>query len=143
MNSIGSVIPVKNDVRAAAPITDIATSLFSFLAAIIMAAPAAGNPNNMNGNLPCMYCPGFIPAVIVASNPLSTLDRVITSPESTAVHPSTAFPPMLLRTEYGIPSVCIPNHIPWSPKYCVPAAISPNAEVVVNVPPTDVYHSGV
>ena len=64
VNSIGSVIPVRNDVSAAAPIIEIASCLFSFLAAITIAAPAAGSPNIMNGNLPCRYAPGCTPSVM-------------------------------------------------------------------------------
>ena len=96
MNSIGSVIPVKNEVSAAAPITEAATCLFSFLAAITIAAPAAGSPKIMNGNLPCRYEPGLTPSVIltcvniVAPNLGSVNENAPPPTLSIAVHPPAA-----------------------------------------------------
>jgi hypothetical protein len=62
VNSIGSVIPVKNEVAPAEATNEAAIFLFSFGAAVTIAAAAAGKPNIMNGYLPCMYCPALTPA---------------------------------------------------------------------------------
>ena len=61
VNSIGSVTPVTNDVSAAGIITAAAFLRFSLGAANIIAAPAAGKPNCMNANLPCINLPRFNP----------------------------------------------------------------------------------
>lgn len=61
VNSIGSVTPVTNDVSDAGIITAAAAFLFSFGAANIIAAPAAGSPNCMKANLPCMNLPKLSP----------------------------------------------------------------------------------
>ena len=54
MNSIGSVIPVNNDVKAAAPNNPPTALRFSGLAHLYIANAASGKPNIMNGNLPAM-----------------------------------------------------------------------------------------
>ncbi len=138
VNSRGSVIPVKNEVIAAAPITENATCLFSFLAAIIIAAPAAGNPNNMNGNLPCMYCPGLTPVVkqklatscdtLLASKYVVPSGTVIVqkSPETpgSSVTPDasanpSADPPLVWKIDgkmlNGIPCAWNANQMFWLP----------------------------
>ena len=61
VNSIGSVTPVTNDVTEAGKIIPNACFLFSLGAASTIATPAAGSPNCMNGNFPCMNLPKFNP----------------------------------------------------------------------------------
>ena len=59
VNSIGSVIPVKKEVKAAGNTTAIACLRVSLGAAIIIASPAAGNANCMNPYLPCVNLPNL------------------------------------------------------------------------------------
>ena len=63
MNSIGSVIPVKNDVNAAAPNNEPTNYFFSGLAHLYIANAAPGKPNIMNGNLPAINL--VVPLTIV------------------------------------------------------------------------------
>lgn len=61
VNSIGSVTPVTNEVTAAGTTVPRATFLFSFGAAITIAAAAAGKPNIIPENLPSAKRPTLNP----------------------------------------------------------------------------------
>ena len=52
MNSIGSVMPVRNEVKPTEKRSDAACSFFSGRAQVYIANAAAGRPAIMNGNLP-------------------------------------------------------------------------------------------
>ncbi|CJW52697.1 Uncharacterised protein [Streptococcus pneumoniae] len=56
-NSIGSVIPVKNEVNARPPNIPVTILRFSGLAAAIIAKHAAGKPNIMIGKKPVINIP--------------------------------------------------------------------------------------
>ena len=57
VNSIGSVIPVKNEVNAADAIIPATYFFFSGFASCTIAKAAAGSPNIINGNLPVINVP--------------------------------------------------------------------------------------
>ena len=76
VNSNGSVIPVKNDVKAAVANNEPTIFFLLGLAALYIASAAPGRPNIMNGNLPAMnLVVPLITSLIVEAEAPTKLDN--------------------------------------------------------------------
>ncbi|CEY76860.1 Uncharacterised protein [Streptococcus pneumoniae] len=118
-NSIGSVIPVKNEVNARPANIPVTALRFSGLAAAIIAKHAAGKPNIITGKKPVINIPAVLsPARKRAISPLTTLPAAfVKSPNTNQKYVFITWcKPIGINKRFNKPN----NPEPIAPKLTIP-----------------------